>query len=138
MSTDGPTDMNSNEYFYLFHSLGNVIWVDCGSTVKDSITQEYHVHRYEFTAPVTAITFDSCETEQLDTIIRILDSNEVEQFVNDDHSGQCANNNVASHIDASGLEIGATYFLEVRAYDTDVGEYQISLECSSKLLITFA
>merc|ERR1719461_1506609 len=50
--------------------------------------------------------------------------------MNDDHGGMCADGtHVASHIDLSGLEIGATYFLEVRAYSSNVGEYEISLEC---------
>merc|ERR1719461_1912564 len=52
--------------------------------------------------------------------------------MNDDHGGMCADGtHVASHIDLSGLEIGATYFLEVRAYSSNVGEYEISLECPS-------
>jgi len=38
---------------------------------------------------------------------------------------------VASHIDLTGLEIGSTYFLEVRAYSANVGEYEIALECPS-------
>ena len=57
--------------------------------------------------------------------------------MNDDHSGQCVggNNGVASHIDATGLEVGATYFMEVRAYGANVGDYEISLACPGKVLV---
>ena len=47
----------------------------------------------------------------------------------------CVNNGVASHIDATGLEVGATYFLEVRAFGTNVGDYEISLTCPGKVLV---
>jgi len=103
--------------------------IQCGSRFTDSVSEPKETHRYEFTASTTALTFDSCGTGELDTILRILDANEVELFINDDHDGRCPGNYASSHIDATGFEVGATYFLEVAAFGTNIGEYEIFLEC---------
>jgi len=114
--------------------------VQCGESFNGETHARHRSHTYEYTAVSTVLSFDSCATEDFDTVLKIFDENKDLVFENDDHdfhSTKCegSSSSWTSHIDATGLEIGKTYYLVVQGYNMyRFGHYDLHLECAGPTL----
>jgi hypothetical protein len=99
---------------------------------------------FSFTATSSGVNVSTCnEGNTIDTQIALYSASDCADFstlsllgANDDTEGGCSNGSstFASNLDYCGLTVGQTYWILVDGYDSDAGDFAISvsdIECSS-------